>query len=108
MSLITRRLVGAAILSAATAIASLPAFAQTAPTIRVRGTIESLEGSSLVVKSRDGKSVPIALAEGWGVSGIKKAAMTDIKPGTFVGIAAAGRGGWHVERHRGAGVFRPA
>ena len=92
MTLTARRLLGAAIVSATAAIASLPAFAQTAPTIRVRGTIESLDGSSLVVKSRDGKSIPISLAEGWGVSGIKKAAMSDIKPGTFVGIAAAGGG----------------
>lgn len=94
MSTITRRLAEAAILSATVALGSAPAFAQAAaPTIRVRGTIESLDASSLVVKSREGKSVPISLAEGWGVSGIKKAAMTDIKPGTFVGVASVGGSG---------------
>lgn len=68
------------------------AVAQTAPTVRVRGTVESVTASTLVVRSREGASVPIALKEGWGVSGIKAASVADIRPGTFVGAAAMGRG----------------
>lgn len=68
------------------------ASAQTAPTVRVRGTIESLSGSTLVVRAREGNSVSIRLNEGWGVSGIKAATIEDIKPGTFVGAASVGSG----------------
>ena len=59
---------------------------------RVRGTIESLSGSTLVVKSREGAPVTIKLNEGWGVSGVKAATLEDIKPGTFVGVASVGSG----------------
>lgn len=82
-------LIGAAL---AVATVTAPALAQTPPTVRVRGTIERLEGSTLVVKSREGATVTIALKEGWSVSGIKKASIDDIKPGTFVGAAAMGQG----------------
>ena len=67
---------------------ALPALAQ-APAVRVRGTVESVSGSALVVKSREGKDVSVALAEGWTISGLRKATMADIKPGTFVGVASA-------------------
>ena len=39
----------------------VPALAQTTP-IRVRGTVEKLDGQNLTVKSRDGQSLTIALA----------------------------------------------
>lgn len=82
----------AAALAALATIVAGAASAQTAPTVRVRGTIESLGGSTLVVKSREGASVSIRLNEGWGVSGIKAATIEDIKPGTFVGAASVGSG----------------
>ena len=55
---------------------------------RVRGTVESLEGTVLNVMSREGESVAITLDEGWGVSGVAAAEMSDIEPGDFVGIAS--------------------
>lgn len=89
----SRRLVSAAALLAATVAFAGPAFAQMpAPTVRVRGTVEKLDGSTLVVKSREGQSVSIKLNEGWAVSGIRKASLADIKPGTFIGTAAMSRG----------------
>jgi hypothetical protein len=56
--------------------------------VRVRGTIESLDGDTLKVKSREGKDVTIMLKSGWGVTGVVKASAADIKPGDFVGIAS--------------------
>ena len=56
--------------------------------VRVRGKIAALNGQTLSVKTREGEAVDIALADGWGVSGVVKAAVTDIKPGDFVGIAS--------------------
>ncbi|WP_244441480.1 MULTISPECIES: hypothetical protein [Rhizobium] len=62
--------------------------ADAAERVRVRGTVESLDGDTLKVKSRDGKDVTVALKSGWNVGGVVKAAVSDIKPGDFVGIAS--------------------
>jgi hypothetical protein len=69
------------------------ALAQAAQPVRVRGTVVSLEGSTLRVKSRAGQDVAIHLAENWAVSGVVKAQLDDIKPGTFVGVAALPQAG---------------
>src|SRR6266849_50522 len=70
----------------------MPALAQTpspdgTPT-RVRGTVEKLDGQNLAVKSRDGQSLTIALADNFTVAAMAKVALADIKAGDFVGIAA--------------------
>ena len=62
--------------------------AQAADKIRVRGVVESLNGDTLKVKSREGKDVTIMLKSGWAVTGVVKASVADIKPGDFVGIAS--------------------
>jgi hypothetical protein len=56
--------------------------------IRVRGTVVSIEGSALVVHSREGADVSIHLADKWGATGVVKASLSDIKPGTFIGTAS--------------------
>lgn len=55
---------------------------------RVRGTITGMEGDTLSVKTREGETVDIALAEGWKVNGVANASMSDIDEGDFVGIAS--------------------
>jgi hypothetical protein len=62
--------------------------AQAADKARIRGTVESLKGDTLMVKSREGKDVTIMLKSGWAVNGIVKASVSDIKTGDFVGIAS--------------------
>ena len=79
-----------AALALATALATLsvsPA-ALAADGVRVRGTVASVSGDTLVVKSRDGDNVSIKLNAGWKAGGIAKAKLADIKPGDFVGIAS--------------------
>jgi hypothetical protein len=61
---------------------------QAAENVRVRGTIISLEGSTLTVKTREGPEAALALKPGWKVTGVAKASVEDIKPGDFVGIAS--------------------
>src|ERR1700680_2466695 len=56
--------------------------------IRVRGTVERLEAQTLFVKTREGRSVIIKLAENYGVPGVVAASLADIKPGSYVGAAA--------------------
>jgi hypothetical protein len=74
---------------AAGAVVTLAALqgANAADRVRVRGTIESLDGDTLKVKSRDGKDITVMLKSGWAVTGVTKASAADIKPGDFVGIA---------------------
>src|SRR5438552_5997678 len=55
-------------------------------TVRVRGTIEDVEGQTLVVKSRDGSDVKVALSDNAAVVGIANASLSDIRPGSFVGV----------------------
>ena len=55
-------------------------------TVRVRGTIERVDGETLVVKSRDGGELKVVPANNASVVGIVKASLSDIKPGSFVGV----------------------
>jgi hypothetical protein len=68
-------------------IAAIP-HAQAAENVRVRGTIVSLGGSALTVKTREGPTSALALKPGWKVTGVAKASVEDIQPGDFVGIAS--------------------
>ena len=64
------------------------AFAQAPAKVRVRGTVEKIDGAALTIKARDGASVAIKLNDDWAVSAIVKASRDDIKPGAFVGAGA--------------------
>jgi hypothetical protein len=58
-----------------------------APT-RVRGTIATLDGDILSVKSRDGQNLKIHLTSDAQVATTKKATMADFKPGSYVGVTS--------------------
>src|ERR1700740_2670578 len=62
--------------------------AQAAETVRVRGTIVGLDGSTLTVKTREGPNAVLMMKPGWKMAGVAKASLEDIKPGDFVGIAS--------------------
>jgi hypothetical protein len=62
--------------------------AQAAESVRVRGTVVGLEGSTLTVKTREGPNAMLMLKPGWKMAGVAKASVEDIKPGDFVGIAS--------------------
>ena len=64
------------------------ADAAAADHVRLRGTIESVDGDSLKVHTRDGKEATVMLKPGWAVTGVAKASAADIKAGDFVGIAS--------------------
>ena len=54
----------------------------------VRGKVAKVDGKTLTVKSRDGHDVAVTMADNFGVLGIKKASLADIKQNDFVGVAA--------------------
>src|ERR1700723_3895797 len=62
--------------------------AQAAETVRVRGTIVGLDGSTLTVKTREGPNAMLMMKPGWKMAGVAKASFDELKPGDFVGIAS--------------------
>jgi hypothetical protein len=54
-------------------------------TMRVRGTIERVDGPVYVVKARDGAELKVTLMDNGVLVAIVKASLADIKPGLFVG-----------------------
>jgi hypothetical protein len=62
---------------------ALPASAQ--ETVRIRGTIERVEGPVYVVKNRDGAEVKLTVTDPPLFVAIVKSTTADIKPGMFVG-----------------------
>jgi hypothetical protein len=83
MSKITQVLAVAAI---ATAFAAATVWAQ-AP-VRVRGTIEKVDGDLLAVKSREGADLNLKLKPDASVRGVVKASLADVKAGVMVGITS--------------------
>ena len=79
---------GFTILAGALVAITVVATAKAADQVRVRGTVESLQGNTLSVKTREGTDAKIMLKDGWKVSGVAKASIDDIKPGDYVGIAS--------------------
>ncbi len=77
------------ILSAAFVVAATAALAQApADTVRVRGTVQSVDGSMLTVKSRDGADLKIKLADNAVIRTVTGKTVADVKQGLFVGITA--------------------
>jgi hypothetical protein len=66
-------------------VCGLP-LASAQDTVRIRGTIESVDGPVYTVKNRDGAEVKLTLTETSPLYvAIVKSTMADIKPGMFVG-----------------------
>ncbi len=68
-------------------IVSAAAQAQDKP-VRVRGTVEAVDGQMLSVKARDGADLKIRMADNINVVALVKASLADIKPGSFIGSTA--------------------
>jgi hypothetical protein len=66
--------------------------------MRVRGTISSLDGDVLSVKSREGKDLKLNLTPDAQIAVAKKLSLSDIKPGTYVGVTSVSQGGKQVAK----------
>ena len=78
----------AALISAATFAAAAQAPAN--PPVRIRGTVEKLDGHVLSMKTREGQSMTVRLAEDYSVMGIGKASVADIGSGKYIGTTTVG------------------
>src|SRR3954465_8033539 len=68
-------------------LATSASFAQQPAPVRVRGTVEAVDGPMLTGKSRAGRTTyKVMLTAKAAVRGIVKAALTDIKANSFIGV----------------------
>lgn len=86
MQSLSRRVFGATAL--ALIVSTSAVWAQQAPPLRVRGTIEKVDGKTLTVKTRAGETATVKLADDVRVAAMLKASLADIKPGSFIGVTA--------------------
>ena len=70
------------------AIIAAACVAATAQSVRVRGTIDKLEGNVLTFRSSEGADLKLTLGENAMIVAVIEASMVDIKEGTFLGSAA--------------------
>lgn len=60
------------------------------PPVRVRGTVEKIEGQLITIKTGDGKSVAVKLTDNFTVMGIARASIADIGSGKYIGTTTVG------------------
>ena len=74
-------------------LVALPVWAQTPPAqppaaqgtpTRIRGTVDKLDGNTLTVKTKDGQTTSVALADNVVVQYLVKKSLADIKTGDFL------------------------
>lgn len=86
MSIARSSLVRPLIAATIVAVSVLAATAQQSPApTRVRGTIESVDGNVVAVKSRSGEDVKLHMTSDARLVGIVKISLADIKVGSFIG-----------------------
>src|SRR5215510_12126087 len=81
------------VLAVASVVAALAAttMAAQAQNVRVRGAIESVDGNTVMVKSRDGASLKLVLKDNAAIRGVVKASLADVKADTNVAITSRPR-----------------
>ena len=72
----------------ALAVLASAASAQQSPTVRIRGSIETVDGSLLTVKSRDGTELKVRVTDNVAVFGVAKTEISEIKQGSYIGVSA--------------------
>jgi len=64
------------------------AWAQQPPPVRIRGTIESVDGAVMTIKSREGESMKVRMTDNVAVFGVAKTDLSEIKAGSYIGVSA--------------------
>jgi len=70
----------------ALALAQAPAN----PPVRIRGTVEKLDGQMLTIKANNGQSMTVKMADNFTVMGIARASVADVASGKFIGTTTVG------------------
>jgi outer membrane lipoprotein SlyB len=90
MTTMARRMVGAAAVGVlfTTSVALAQAPAPQTPPVRIRGTIEKVDGQMLNIKAKDGATMMVKVADNGPVRNIVKASLADIQAGSYLAITA--------------------
>jgi len=84
----TRVTLAALLIAAVSAVAIAQAPAN--PPVRIRGTVEKIDGTNLTIKANNGQSMNVRLADNYTVMGIAKAGLADVASGKFIGTTTVG------------------
>ena len=76
------------ILAVAACAAALTVSTASAQTQRLRGTVEKVDGNTLLIKTPDGGAATLTLADNALVVGVEKASISEIKEGSYIGSGA--------------------
>ena len=68
--------------------AASTAWAQQPPPVRIRGTIEAVDGPMLAIKTREGSDVKVRMTDNVAVFGVVKTTLSEIKEGSYIGVTA--------------------
>jgi hypothetical protein len=79
---------GSLLAACAALVVFVTAVSAQQPPVRVRGEIVKVDGNALTVKSRDGGDLTINIPDNVAVSGIVKIPLSDVKPGSYIGVSA--------------------
>ena len=63
-------------------------WAQQPQTVRIRGTIEGVDGPVLMIKTREGTDMKVRMTDNVAVFGVAKTELSEIKPGSYIGVSA--------------------
>jgi hypothetical protein len=64
------------------------AWGQQSQTVRIRGTIEAVDGPMLSIKSREGTDMKVRVTDNVAVFGVVKTELSEIKEGSYIGVTA--------------------
>lgn len=70
------------------AFLAVSAHAQRPQTVRIRGAIETVNGNTLTVKTREGTDTKVNMTDNIAVIGIAKSSLSDVKQGSYIGVSA--------------------
>jgi uncharacterized protein Veg len=69
------------------AVSAVSAQQQTSM-VRIRGTIESIDGNTLGIKTREGTDVKVKMTDNVAVFAVVKTQLSEIKEGSYIGVTA--------------------
>jgi hypothetical protein len=73
---------------AAISVLTTVAWAQQPATVRIRGTIEAVDGPLLSIKTREGSDVKVNMTDNVAVFAVVKTELSQIKEGSYIGVSA--------------------
>ena len=82
--------IAAFVLAVLAAAAAFVVLAQAPTPVRVRGTVEKLEGTDMTVRTANGQDMHIKLADNYGVMGVARATREDLASGKYIGTTTVG------------------